>query len=116
MGVLGVAPALSGPAFTQEQRQTLEAYANLIASGHRARPAWPNRPARPKCCEITDKLQAALLNSISHDLRTPLVSITGGWVPCMQPGGMTRPCWTRPARPGPDRDCPARKPTGSTAW
>jgi two-component system sensor histidine kinase KdpD len=27
--------------------------------------------------EITDKLQTALLNSISHDLRTPLVSITG---------------------------------------
>ncbi len=27
--------------------------------------------------EITEKLQTALLNSISHDLRTPLVSITG---------------------------------------
>jgi two-component system sensor histidine kinase KdpD len=27
--------------------------------------------------EATEKLQTALLNSISHDLRTPLVSITG---------------------------------------
>ena len=27
--------------------------------------------------QITDKLQSALLNSISHDLRTPLASITG---------------------------------------
>ena len=27
--------------------------------------------------EATEKLQAALLNSISHDLRTPLVTITG---------------------------------------
>ena len=27
--------------------------------------------------QATEKLQTALLNSISHDLRTPLVSITG---------------------------------------
>ncbi len=27
--------------------------------------------------QVTEKLQSALLNSISHDLRTPLVSITG---------------------------------------
>ena len=32
---------------------------------------------RAQVLEATDKLQTALLNSISHDLRTPLVSITG---------------------------------------
>jgi len=32
---------------------------------------------RTQCLQETDKLQKALLNTISHDLRSPLVSITG---------------------------------------
>jgi two-component system sensor histidine kinase KdpD len=40
--------------------------ARLVEQAHRA-----------ELMEITEKLQAALLNSISHDLRTPLVTITG---------------------------------------
>lgn len=48
------------------------------------RPPWPwsgsnspARPSRPKILQARENLERALLNSISHDLRTPLVSITG---------------------------------------
>ena len=56
--------------------RTLEAFANQIGLAvERASLAEQARQA--ELLEVTDKLQTALLNSISHDLRTPLVSITG---------------------------------------
>ena len=61
---------------TRDQLRTLDAFANQIALAiERARLAEQTR--QTEMLEITDKLQTALLNSISHDLRTPLVSITG---------------------------------------
>ena len=39
--------------------------------------AWSEQARQTELLEATEKLQTALLNSISHDLRTPLVSITG---------------------------------------
>jgi two-component system sensor histidine kinase KdpD len=76
VGVLGVRPADADHYLTHDQRRTLDTFANQVAMAiERARLAEQARQA--EILEITDKLQSALLNSISHDLRTPLVSITG---------------------------------------
>jgi len=76
VGVLGVRPVDSGHYLTHEQRRTLDTFANQVAMAiERAR--LSEQAHQAEILEITDKLQSALLNSISHDLRTPLVSITG---------------------------------------
>jgi len=76
VGVLGVKPIDPNRVLTRDQLRTLDAFANQIALAiERARLAEQARQA--EMLEITEKLQTALLNSISHDLRTPLVSITG---------------------------------------
>lgn len=76
VGVLGVKPTAPDRFLTRDQLRTLDAFANQIALAiERARLAEQTR--QTEVLEITDKLQNALLNSISHDLRTPLVSITG---------------------------------------
>lgn len=74
VGVLGIA-APAKP-LTQEQRRLLEAFANQGALAiERAQLAEEAR--QMQVLQTTEKLQRALLDSISHDLRTPLVSITG---------------------------------------
>jgi two-component system sensor histidine kinase KdpD len=76
VGVLGVKPVDPTQLLTREQLRTLEAFANQIGLAiERASLAEQARQA--ELLEVTEKLQTALLNSISHDLRTPLVSITG---------------------------------------
>jgi len=76
VGVLGVKPIDPNRHLTRDQLRTLDAFSNQIALAiERARLAEQARQA--EMLEITEKLQTALLNSISHDLRTPLVSITG---------------------------------------
>ncbi len=77
VGVLGVWPAEAGTRLlTAEQRRLAEAFANLTALAiervHLAKAA-----GQLELLEATEKLQTALLSSISHDLRTPLVTITG---------------------------------------
>ena len=76
VGVLGIKPSDSSHYLTPDQRRTLDAFANQAAIAiERAR--LVDQARQTEILEITDKLQSALLNSISHDLRTPLVSITG---------------------------------------
>jgi two-component system, OmpR family, sensor histidine kinase KdpD len=76
VGVLGIHPKEAGSFLTPEQRQTLAAFTNQAALAiERASLAEQARQA--ELLKATEKLQSALLNSISHDLRTPLVSITG---------------------------------------
>jgi two-component system, OmpR family, sensor histidine kinase KdpD len=76
VGVLGIKPTTPDLLLTRDQFRTLDAFANQIAMAiERARLAEQTR--QTEMLEIADKLQTALLNSISHDLRTPLVSITG---------------------------------------
>jgi two-component system, OmpR family, sensor histidine kinase KdpD len=75
-GVLGVKPSDPGRHLSPEQRQFLEAYASLAALAiERAQLA--EEASRVQINSATEKLQSALLNSISHDLRTPLATITG---------------------------------------
>lgn len=77
VGVLGVAgPDQPERHLTAAQRRLMDAFANQIAlSVERDQLAKQARQA--EVLQVTEKLQAALLNSISHELRTPLVSITG---------------------------------------
>src|SRR5574340_1528337 len=76
VGVLGIRPADSGTNLTPEQRQTMEAFADQAALAIE-RSKLAERVQQADLLRAADQLQTALLNSISHDLRTPLVSITG---------------------------------------
>jgi two-component system, OmpR family, sensor histidine kinase KdpD len=76
VGVLGIRPRDAGHFLTSEQRQTLAAFTNQAALAIE-RAALAEQAQNAELLQATEKLQTALLNSISHDLRTPLVSITG---------------------------------------
>ncbi len=54
----------------------MEAFANQAAQAIE-RVQLAEEARQMKLLQAAEKLQNALLNSISHDLRTPLVSITG---------------------------------------
>lgn len=63
-------------AFTDQQRRYLTSFSSQVALAlEKVRLAEQVQQAY--LLEETEKLQTTLLNSISHDLRTPLVSITG---------------------------------------
>jgi two-component system sensor histidine kinase KdpD len=76
VGVLGVRPKDANSFLTLEQRQTLAAFANQAALAIE-RASLAEQAQKAELLQATEKLQTALLNSISHDLRTPLVAITG---------------------------------------
>jgi two-component system sensor histidine kinase KdpD len=73
---LGIHPKESGSFLTPEQRLTLAAFANQAALAIESA-ILAEQARQAELLQTTEKLQTALLNSISHDLRTPLVSITG---------------------------------------
>jgi len=76
IGVLSIRNSQTGKQLTANERLLLEAMASQSAQAiERAYLAEQSRQI--KLLQATEKLQNALLNSISHDLRTPLVSITG---------------------------------------
>jgi two-component system sensor histidine kinase KdpD len=76
IGVLGIHPKEPGKLLTPEQRQTFNAFAHQAALAVE-RASLAEQARQTELLQATEKLQTALLNSISHDLRTPLVSITG---------------------------------------
>lgn len=86
VGVLGIRPAASGTLFTPEQRRAAEAFADQAALAIE-RASLAERANQADLLKAADQLQTALLNSISHDLRTPLVSITGALSALDQEGG-----------------------------
>jgi two-component system sensor histidine kinase KdpD len=76
VGVMALWVSDTTSQLTIEQTRLLEAFADLAAVAiERTQLAEEARNAQ--ILAATEKLQAALLNSISHDLRTPLVSIIG---------------------------------------
>jgi two-component system sensor histidine kinase KdpD len=78
-GVLGVlAFTLQGESrvLSPEKASLLEAYAHQAAAALE-RVALGRRAAQARILEEADKLHRAIMSSISHDLRTPLVTITG---------------------------------------
>lgn len=76
VGVLGVQPQAGRGPLTPEQVRLLEAFASQTALAIE-RVLYAEQASQAQLLQATEKLQSALLNSISHDLRTPLVSITG---------------------------------------
>jgi two-component system sensor histidine kinase KdpD len=76
VGVLGVRPSEALRFVEPEQLHTLEAFASQTALAvERARLAEEAEQARVQV--ETERLRSSLLSSVSHDLRTPLASITG---------------------------------------
>jgi two-component system sensor histidine kinase KdpD len=76
VGALGVQSTAPRQILSLEQRQLLEAYASLVALAIE-RASLAEQASRNLLLQEAEKLQSALLNSISHDLRTPLASVTG---------------------------------------
>jgi len=76
IGVIGIHPKEPGLLLTSEQRQTFNAFTHQAALAVE-RASLAEQARQTELLQATEKLQTALLNSISHDLRTPLVSITG---------------------------------------
>lgn len=75
-GVLGVRPTTPGDRLNPEQRQLLETFASQAALAvERVQSAEQSQ--RAHLSRETERLQTAILSSISHDLRTPLASIVG---------------------------------------
>lgn len=76
VGVLGIKPLDPAILLAPEQGRLLESFASQSALAIE-RAQYAEQARRAQVLQATEKLQTALLNSISHDLRTPLVSVTG---------------------------------------
>jgi two-component system sensor histidine kinase KdpD len=76
VGVMGIKAEPAGEAMAPERRRLLEAFSNQAALAIER--AYLAREAeRAQLLQATERLERSLLNSISHDLRTPLSSIMG---------------------------------------
>jgi len=76
LGVLGLKLGADSRFQLQEARQLLEAMATQAAMALE-RAELARRAEQAQILKARESLERALLNSVSHDLRTPLVSITG---------------------------------------
>lgn len=76
LGVLGVLMEDEYDYRSQESRRLLDAFATQ-ASMAIERVQFSRQAEQAQILQARENLERALLNSISHDLRTPLVSVTG---------------------------------------
>jgi two-component system sensor histidine kinase KdpD len=76
VGVMEISAANAIGDLTWERERLLEAYADLAAVAIESI-RLASEAQNAQVLRDTEKLQTALLNSISHDLRTPMVSIIG---------------------------------------
>lgn len=74
-----------GQALVREQQKDIEAFASLAALAI-TRVRLANEAEQAKWLLESEKLHAALLNAVSHDLRTPLSSITGAVTGLLEAG------------------------------
>ena len=77
----------SGQVFSQEESKDLEALANLTALAI-TRMHLAIEAEQAKWFAESEKLHRALLNAVSHDLRTPLASITGAVTELLSEGDL----------------------------
>jgi two-component system sensor histidine kinase KdpD len=86
VGVLGVRPTETQAFDTPERLHHLETFANQTALAiARARLADEAQQAEVRI--ETERLRNSLLSSVSHDLRTPLATITGAATTLLEQGG-----------------------------
>jgi len=86
VGVLGVRPADRHAFDAPERLHQLETFASQIALAlERARLARETQDAELRI--ETERLRNSLLSSVSHDLRTPLATITGAVTTILDEGG-----------------------------
>jgi two-component system sensor histidine kinase KdpD len=76
VGVMGIKLMDSDGSLSPESRRLLEAFASQAALAIE-RVDLARQADQARLLQATEKLERSLLNSISHDLRTPLSSITG---------------------------------------
>lgn len=77
IGVVGIKPNLENNEFlSPDQQRLLEALLSQVALATEA-VQLADKAHQAQLLRETEKLQTALLNSVSHNLRTPLASITG---------------------------------------
>lgn len=76
IGALGVLPWKPEQHLAPEQRRLLEAFAGFAALAI-ARQQLTEEAQQAGYAAESERLRTALFNSVSHDLRTPLASITG---------------------------------------
>ncbi len=83
VGVIGILPRTPQDFFDQEQIHLLESFANQVAMAiDRAMISLEVQQALVKA--ETETLRNTLLSSVSHDIRTPLASITGAITTLLQ--------------------------------
>jgi len=79
-----VAGGPEAAAFGETEQRLLATFANQAALAvHKAEQDEQN--ARARALEATDRLRTALLNSVSHDLRTPLASVMASVASLLDP-------------------------------
>ena len=76
VGVIGIDRDEPGPLLTPDERRLLDALVDQAAVAIE-RVSLARRLAEARVLAETERLRAALLTSISHDLRTPLAAIIG---------------------------------------
>jgi len=76
LGVMGVQLESDEEYRSQEGRRLLDAFATQAAMAME-RVQFSRQAEQAQILQARENLERALLNSISHDLRTPLVSVTG---------------------------------------
>ncbi|MBA3532328.1 MAG: sensor histidine kinase KdpD, partial [Ardenticatenales bacterium] len=76
LGIVGLQVAGSPVPLLPGQHRLLETFVSQVALAI-ARTRLAEKARHAELLQVTERLQTALLNSISHDLRTPLATITG---------------------------------------
>jgi len=90
LGVLGINLGERGEPLSQEENRALVSMLEQAAIAiDRAR--WARESARAAVYRESERLQSALLSSLSHDFRTPLASITGAATTLRQLGDRIDP-------------------------
>lgn len=94
VGVLGLQPESSTQLLPADQQQLLGSFVNQAALAI-TRALLVEEARSAELLEETDKLQKALLNSISHNLRTPVASVAGALNSVLEDGNLLDACTQR---------------------
>jgi len=90
LAVLGIRSNIKNATLSSEQRQLIETFTNLAAVAI-VRLQLAKEAEQAKWLAESERLHRTLLNSISHDFRTPLASITGALTSLLAEGSVYSP-------------------------